>query len=423
MKTTYFIRGVLCLLAAVLVVACGDDDGNGGSGNTVSCGDGILATTEECEGFELRGATCGGMGFSGGTISCTASCTLDTSMCSECGNDIAEDGELCDGSDLRGNSCETQLGEGAGGSLSCTADCAAIIDADCSDPVPAPILNRCDTDSECDTGLACVATDVGGYCLEACALSTECSGDEFCRVFDTGEGACAPLPSAGRRCDESIGCAGESECLSAFGAASVCGQACDPTATDCDGGLTCANIPAADFELQGSGECSQAGGSCDSVNGFECMNVGTDVAEFACARPTGICATPPTLYEYDGNGPQDEHICDLTEPTAGGRFCAAGGDAYALCYPVFGDLGSLGACVALCDDGADGQGDLDCGSGMRCALPVDQRLFHVDPSTTACDPDGVSRCPNGYDECVDFGDGFVCARASRICVSGDPVPQ
>ena len=45
------------------------------------CGDGIVNSTEECDGTNLNGATCAGEGFGGGTLACTGSCTFDTGGC------------------------------------------------------------------------------------------------------------------------------------------------------------------------------------------------------------------------------------------------------------------------------------------------------------------------------------------------------
>lgn len=46
------------------------------------CGNGIKDVNEECDGTDLGGATCGSLGFSGGTLACAANyCTFDISGC------------------------------------------------------------------------------------------------------------------------------------------------------------------------------------------------------------------------------------------------------------------------------------------------------------------------------------------------------
>ena len=51
------------------------------SAHVAGCGDAIIQTGEECDGPNLNGQTCGSQGFSTGSLSCTASCFLNTSAC------------------------------------------------------------------------------------------------------------------------------------------------------------------------------------------------------------------------------------------------------------------------------------------------------------------------------------------------------
>ena len=45
------------------------------------CGNGVKESGEACDGADLGGQTCIGLGFGGGTLSCAANCTYDTSAC------------------------------------------------------------------------------------------------------------------------------------------------------------------------------------------------------------------------------------------------------------------------------------------------------------------------------------------------------
>jgi aqualysin 1 len=45
------------------------------------CGNGIRESGEACDGSQLGGQTCTGLGFGGGTLSCSASCAYNTSAC------------------------------------------------------------------------------------------------------------------------------------------------------------------------------------------------------------------------------------------------------------------------------------------------------------------------------------------------------
>jgi Dockerin type I domain len=45
------------------------------------CGDGEVQISEDCDGNNFNDATCSSNGFSGGSLSCTNACTVDTSSC------------------------------------------------------------------------------------------------------------------------------------------------------------------------------------------------------------------------------------------------------------------------------------------------------------------------------------------------------
>jgi hypothetical protein len=51
-------------------------------GTPVECGNGVIDGSDQCEGADLGGATCQGLGYTlGGTLGCTAGCAFDTSGC------------------------------------------------------------------------------------------------------------------------------------------------------------------------------------------------------------------------------------------------------------------------------------------------------------------------------------------------------
>jgi hypothetical protein len=96
-------------------------------GTVPVCGDNIAQAPEVCDGTDLNGETCVSQGFSGGgTLACNGTCNgFDTSGCIAggpvCGNGIIETGEQCDGGNLGGASC-TSLGF-TGGTLACSGSC------------------------------------------------------------------------------------------------------------------------------------------------------------------------------------------------------------------------------------------------------------------------------------------------------------
>jgi hypothetical protein len=49
------------------------------------CGNGVKEGIEECDGTDLAGATCASLGFTGGTLACTAGCRQDTDACETSG--------------------------------------------------------------------------------------------------------------------------------------------------------------------------------------------------------------------------------------------------------------------------------------------------------------------------------------------------
>jgi hypothetical protein len=144
----------------------------------------VLRTQKSCDGADLGGQSCAGLGFDGGSLACATDCgTYDTSGCTRaaaCGNDIVESGELCDGSALGGASC-TDVGFD-GGSLACATDCSAYDTSGCTlaaacgnDIVESEEL--CDGSAlggqSCaglgyDSGTLACAADCSGYDTSAC---------------------------------------------------------------------------------------------------------------------------------------------------------------------------------------------------------------------------------------------------------------
>ncbi len=92
-----------------------------------SCGNGIVEQGEQCDGDNLYGESCASLGHGGGQLYCSVFCTFDVNMCVDsmrCGDGVVQEelDEFCDGDDLNGMTC---VGLGyQGGTLSCdTATC------------------------------------------------------------------------------------------------------------------------------------------------------------------------------------------------------------------------------------------------------------------------------------------------------------
>jgi len=143
------------------------------------CGNGVTDPGEACDGLDLGGLDCVGLGFFEGSVTCRTDCTLDTSGCRErCGNGAVDPGEACDGANLAGQTCQG-LGLGAG-VLSCRPDCGYD-------------LTGC---PGCGNGVleapeGCDSTDFGGAsCTGGLVCTTDCHVDATgCDVPGTGTGA------------------------------------------------------------------------------------------------------------------------------------------------------------------------------------------------------------------------------------------
>lgn len=94
--------------AACQVVYCGDGTCNGSETQAncpadcgtvpALCGNGVLNSGESCDGANLNGKVCStlGLGFTGGSLSCTSSCTFNTTACTSstvenCSNGLDDD--------------------------------------------------------------------------------------------------------------------------------------------------------------------------------------------------------------------------------------------------------------------------------------------------------------------------------------------
>ena len=194
------------------------------------CGDGILqeSESETCDGAELDGQTCVSLDYYGGALACAADCTLDTTSCEtvgRCGDGIVQNahGETCDGAELGGQTC---VGLGYyGGTLACAADCTLLL-------APCVAAGRCGDgilqaahDETCDgaslDGETCVTQGYYGgtlACAADCSLNlTSCMlagrcGDGI--VQDAHGETCDGPELNGQTCNDLGYCGGTLSCKS-----------------------------------------------------------------------------------------------------------------------------------------------------------------------------------------------------------------
>jgi formylglycine-generating enzyme required for sulfatase activity len=85
------------------------------------CGNNTINSGEECDGSNLNGKTCQTLGYDGGTLTCSSSCTFDKTQCYKCGDGVKNGGEECDMIDLGGVTC---VSKGfTSGTPGCTSSC------------------------------------------------------------------------------------------------------------------------------------------------------------------------------------------------------------------------------------------------------------------------------------------------------------
>ena len=139
----------------------------------IRCGDGIRGAGESCDGADLGGRTCAGLGLGDGTLACSAACSLDTTGCAmpaACGDGVVDrTDELCDGTDFGAVTVGcTDLGF-AGGTPRCTGDCNGFDTSGCT---------RCGNGVLDAEGEECDGADLGG---RACEYMGFTSGTLACR--------------------------------------------------------------------------------------------------------------------------------------------------------------------------------------------------------------------------------------------------
>lgn len=94
-----------------------------------ACGNAVIETGEDCDGANLGGASCEGLGQGQGAVSCSISCRYDTTSCIRCGDGAIGDTEQCDGAELGGVTCQS-LGF-LGGTMACDPAACTLDSSSC----------------------------------------------------------------------------------------------------------------------------------------------------------------------------------------------------------------------------------------------------------------------------------------------------
>jgi Regulator of chromosome condensation (RCC1) repeat len=289
----------ILLILSLFIISCDDD-----SNNSENCGNNIMQTGETCDGTVFGVATCVTEGFSRGVLTCSDTCIIDTSLCSNdletCGNSIIEGSESCDGTLLDSASCNS-LGF-LGGTLSCNNSCD--FDTDLCEANPASCGDeKIDLGEQCDgeslNGLTC--TDIGYY-----GGTLSCGDDCMFNIFDCETyGKCGDYAlDSGEECDGNKLNSNSCESLGYYGGTLACGSDCSYDISDCENVGKCG-----DGSIQESEECDEF-----NLLGKTCISFGYHGGSLSCSN---ICTFD--FSSCDGEGScGDMVIQDQYEETCDG---------------------------------------------------------------------------------------------------------
>ncbi len=422
MRYFSFLRLIGIFFLAFTFTHCDD-----GPSSVSSCGDDFLDPGEQCDGAAFAVADCQALGFyeQAGALSCKSDCTVDTSACSlRCGDGVvsAAHGEQCDGVNLEGQTC---LGLGfVGGVIACGPDC--LYDTSqclsiCGNGVPEP-GEGCDDDGN-DPGDGCsplCQPEEGWTCAGTPSYCEPVCGDDLL----LGDEVCDTSQLDGATC----------ESLGYHGGALACTEACTHDVTDCEAAGRCGDgIIQGDFgeECEGTDLGGQGCHELDFWTGQLACSAGCAFDTAGCLGVTSVvqggrftCAvlTDRTVRCWGRN-----QRGQLGDGTTVDRLAAA--PVTDLTGVTALGLGGSHACAVLTDGsvkcwGWNAYGQLGLGSIVDQATPTTvpglanvNRVTAGERHTCAVLADGSMRCW-GFNGNGRLGDNTATDRMSPVAVSG-----
>lgn len=411
---------------------CGETAVDTGGACGTLCGNGTIDGTEECDGSQFGGRTCVTEGFQGGNLTCSPTCTISTSSCTNqtCGNNVKEGSEACDGTDLGGKTCVTQGFQS--GTLACNGTCTAFNLAAC---VCAPDQCRPGGNGACTNqsnatcgrnGTACVACGAGTTCttatgtcdpIAACGNNT-IEGSEVCDGTALNGQTCVTQGYAGGTLTCNASCTGyvTSSCSMQW-----CGNGIREGGEQCDGGdlngNTCSTQGFASGSLGCTGICQFNTSSCLCAVG-QCRSGGVCVdgtSQTQCGSQSGCnnCGNP--AINVCNNG-QCKPVCGPTEcrnasgncvPGNLSNQCGSGEEACTNCSPGTCSGGNCSLC---------GNGVIDVGEQCDSANLNGQTCTSqgYTGGTLACSP----TCTFNTTSCTACTSDSQCAAQNKVCTAG-----
>jgi hypothetical protein len=177
------------------LLSCGDGRDRGGGSNPRSnpCGNGQVDPSEACDGADLAGQSCSALGLGPGGLTCARDCrSFDRSQCgpaTTCGNGAVDPNEVCEGANLAGQSC---AGLGLGnGTLTCLPNCNGYGTSGCQTITDPP---RCG-DGQVAGAEVCDGAELQGATCQSLGYlggTLTCSPDCLSRNTTGCTGSCTP---------------------------------------------------------------------------------------------------------------------------------------------------------------------------------------------------------------------------------------
>jgi len=248
------------------------------------CGDGVINSGEVCDpGDPLAvpaispsplNPDCASYGYTGGSTTCRADCTIDRAACTMCDDQVRQGSESCDGADLAGKTCAT-MGLGyTGGTLGCSVSCTFDMSACCGNGV-VTWPEQCE--GSVPSGTDCISLGFGGGTL---ACGTDCRLDTGACTAAASSFCANGIREGGEQCDGAftqtcqmlgysgglLGCndtGGSPTCTWNFSQCTFCGNGVRQKV--CTGDVAFNNTPCTADSQCGAGTCT-AGEQCDGTD-------------------------------------------------------------------------------------------------------------------------------------------------------------